>query len=84
MTTIYAVYNNNGCVGRCDARCHEAKQPECHCICGGAFHGVGGKIAFEDRKFLTDEEILEEARKLNKGGRLRVFRPVEQLGLFEP
>ena len=82
MTTVFSVHNSDGCVGRCDAKCHEAKEPECHCICGGAFHGVGGAIAQDDRKFLTDNEILAEAQKLNKDGPLRVFRPGRQLELF--
>ena len=82
MTTVYAVYDNYGCVGRCDAKCHNAKGPECRCICGGAFHGVGSKIAVDDRKYLTDYEILENARKLNPYGTLRVFRPIRQPRLF--
>jgi len=41
MTTVLAVYNSEGCVGRCDARCHEATSPDCDCICGGRYHGVG-------------------------------------------
>jgi len=41
MATVLAVYNSQGCVGRCDARCHEAQGDVCHCICGGANHGVG-------------------------------------------
>jgi hypothetical protein len=45
MTTVVAVYKFSGCVGRCDANCHEAKSPECTCICGGANHGVGLKQA---------------------------------------
>ena len=82
MTTVFSVHNSDGCVGRCDAKCHEAKGPECHCICGGAFHGVGGAIALDDRKFLTDEEILENAQDLNAGVQLRVLRPGLQLRLF--
>lgn len=82
MTTAYAVYNNDGCVGRCDAKCHNAKGDVCHCICGGAMHGVGSKIALEDRKYLSDEEILENARKLGAGGSLLVLRPGGQLKLF--
>ena len=42
MTTVISVYNSEGCVGRCDARCHDAKHADCTCICGGANHGVGG------------------------------------------
>jgi hypothetical protein len=45
MTTVLAVYNGEGCVGRCDARCHEARTPECDCICGGRYHGVGADHA---------------------------------------
>lgn len=82
MTTVYAVYNNDGCVGRCDAKCHEAEGSECRCICGGAMHGVGGAIAQDDRKFLTDAEILENTQGLNADGPLRVFRPGRQLELF--
>ena len=35
MATIIKVGN-----GRCDARCHEAKKPECDCVCGGRYHGA--------------------------------------------
>ncbi len=41
MTTLIAVYNSEGCVGRCDAKCYEAEHPECECICGGLNHGTG-------------------------------------------
>ena len=83
MATIFSVYNSEGCVGRCDARCHEATQPDCDCICGGAFHGVGSKVAWEDRKTLTDDEILEGLSELLDGRAGRVRREVEQLKLFE-
>lgn len=83
MTTIYAVYDRNGCVGRCDAKCHEAKEPDCDCICGGAFHGVGSKVACEDWDTLTDEEILDNCRDLVTKGTLRIQRRQKQLALFE-
>ena len=41
MTTLIAVHNSEGCVGRCDAKCYEAHEPDCDCICGGGNHGVG-------------------------------------------
>jgi hypothetical protein len=41
MTTLIAVYNSEGCVGRCDARCYNAVLAPCTCICGGANHGAG-------------------------------------------
>lgn len=39
--TLIAVYNSEGCAGRCDARCYEATSPDCDCICGGSNHGAG-------------------------------------------
>jgi hypothetical protein len=39
--TLIAVYNNDGCVGRCDERCYGATHPDCDCVCGGKNHGVG-------------------------------------------
>lgn len=59
MAIIFSVFNDNGFVGRCDGRCHEAEGPECNCVCGGAFHGVGSKIAVKDRCTLTEAEICE-------------------------
>lgn len=47
MSTVLAVYNSEGCVGRCDARCHDAKTLKCECICGGRYHGVGAAHAIE-------------------------------------
>lgn len=44
MTTAIAVYNSDGCVGRCDARCHYATTAVCHCICGGRLHGKGAPL----------------------------------------
>jgi hypothetical protein len=41
MTTVIAVYNLRGCIGRCDANCHDAKGDACTCICGGLNHGFG-------------------------------------------
>lgn len=79
---IFAVYNSDGCVGRCDARCYDAKGFDCHCICGGANHGVGEKIAREDSQYIPDEEIIADARKLGIGGHLWVFRRAAQLKLF--
>lgn len=41
MSTLIAVYISSGCVGRCDAKCYDATEDECGCICGGASHGAG-------------------------------------------
>ncbi|MCK4298970.1 MAG: hypothetical protein KAX80_05525 [Planctomycetes bacterium] len=41
MTTLITAYNKSGCIGRCDAKCYNAKGAVCRCICGGKNHGVG-------------------------------------------
>jgi hypothetical protein len=44
MTTIMRESFGKGGLGksrRCDATCHNARQPHCGCICGGRYHGTG-------------------------------------------
>ncbi|MFI9595742.1 hypothetical protein [Nonomuraea sp. NPDC052265] len=41
MSTLIAFYNSEGLVGRCDAKCYQAHESGCHCICAGSNHGVG-------------------------------------------
>ena len=55
MTTLIAVYNNDGCKGRCDARCYEACEPHCDCVCGGRNHGAGLERAVENTRELANE-----------------------------
>lgn len=45
MSTLIALYNSDGCVGRCDAKCYNATDASCDCICGGANHGKGLVVA---------------------------------------
>jgi hypothetical protein len=61
MTTLIAVYNSEGCAGRCDARCYDAAEPECDCICGGRNHGAGQEQALDNTRDLA-ESWLEQAR----------------------
>lgn len=65
MTTLIAVYNSEGLVGRCDARCYNATGPECDCICGGKNHGAGLKKAVENTRELA-ESWLEKYAAENK------------------
>lgn len=60
MTVLIAVYNSEGCAGRCDAKCYHAWGPECHCICQGVNHGVGRQEAIENTRELG-ESWLEQA-----------------------
>jgi len=61
MTTLIAVYNSEGCQGRYDAKCYEAAEPECDCICGGRNHGAGLGQAVDNTRELA-ESWLEHAR----------------------
>ena len=57
MATLIAVYNSEGCVGRCDAHCYEAKEPHCDCICGGRNHGAGLKRAQNNTREMAEQWI---------------------------
>ena len=57
MTTLIAVYNSEGRVGRCDARCYEAAEPDCDCICGGRNHGAGREQAIDNTRELAGSWI---------------------------
>jgi hypothetical protein len=62
VTLIY-VGDNYGCVGRCDAKCYNAKDPHCDCICGGMNHGAGKQAAIGN----TREHIKEILSKHPEG-----------------
>jgi hypothetical protein len=61
VTTLIAVYTSEGCVGRCDARCYEARESGCECICGGRNHGAGKQRAVDNTRELT-QSWVERAR----------------------
>lgn len=66
MSTAIAVYTSSGCVGRCDAKCHDAREPDCDCICGGRLHGVGSSAAIA----VNTRDLLLE---LERAGELEAF-----------
>ena len=45
MTTLMTWGNSDGTQGRCDARCHDAHEPKCDCMCKGRYHGIGSDRA---------------------------------------
>lgn len=63
MVTLISVYNSDGLVGRCDAKCYNATDPDCDCICGGANHGAGRKQAAENTRALAEKWIEEYAER---------------------
>ena len=54
-------------LGRCDARCYDAAEPRCVCICGGKNHGLGVSKAI-----LNAAEIKRERPELKPEWRGRV------------
>ena len=81
MTTLIAVYNSGGCVGRCDARCHEATLPECDCICGGKNHGMGARQAWENTRMMA-ESWIEKYQQEHNALDLNWEIPARQTVLF--
>jgi hypothetical protein len=53
MTLIEQRNGDGSLAGRCDARCYEAKNPDCDCICGGKNHGAGLKQAMDNTSAMT-------------------------------
>jgi len=62
MTLIIAG-KSEGTHGRCDSKCHDAMEPECHCICGGHFHGKrSGSAELREAVKEHAEELLVSLR----------------------
>ena len=45
MAVLLEVRNSDGIVGRCDAKCYDATEPRCRCVCQGTNHGKGELVA---------------------------------------
>ena len=74
--TLIAVYNSEGRVGRCDARCYNAKTDVCDCCCGGMNHGTGRKKASENTEAYA-ERILRDWQDRHAELRME-FRPIQK------
>jgi hypothetical protein len=84
MTTLIEVRNSEGVVGRCDAKCYNATDARCVCICGGANHGAGYAQAVENTADMVERSLEEQGlteqlerfkvlRGLNGKDKLQVF-----------
>ena len=85
MTTLIAVYNSSGCIGRCDAKCYDAQSADCDCICGGANHGAGQEAAIDNTRDMA-EQWLEDYKRENGLTKCRDFinrEVVDQISLFD-
>ncbi|MFZ5882473.1 MAG: hypothetical protein ACOYYI_01685 [Chloroflexota bacterium] len=85
MTTLIAVYGSDGCEGRCDARCYEAHEPHCDCICGGRNHGAGLQRAMQNTREMAEEwmRTYSQARQLQNARWEIPAQEPQQLQLFE-
>lgn len=54
MSTLMSISGNNGCIGRCDSKCYDAKEPRCDCICHGRNHGKGLTSALANTAAVAD------------------------------
>jgi len=81
--TLISAHNSDGCIGRCDAKCHDATTPahECDCICGGRNHGVGLKKAKENTNELA-EELMNQYKKKHPDAKFELNSEFRQLELF--
>jgi hypothetical protein len=81
--TLIAVYTSEGCIDRCDAKCYEAQEPACDCICGGMNHGAGVQQATENTR--RHAEVMIEKYEGTKGlaeFRAELGQAIEQLSLW--
>jgi len=63
MPTLIWAGKGNQCTGRCDSRCHNAKWPECLCICGGRYHSAARDGTLEEKLKETEREFVESLKE---------------------
>jgi len=67
MATMMSWGNSSGTKGRCDARCHNAKNSRCVCCCGGRFHGSANQPGGVEQTLRDFWDVtLDEAEKKAK------------------
>lgn len=81
MSTLIVSSSAHGSRRRCNAKCYNARRPECDCICGGANHGVGECQARQNTRDLG-ATWLESAKRLGLVRRRKFVVPQEQGDLF--
>lgn len=70
MTTLISVNCGGDCIGRCDARCYEAREEACDCICSGVNHTVGYERAILNTQAIVENMTSEQIQDwLAKSGR---------------
>lgn len=62
MVTLISYANSSGEQGRCDAKCYDADNEPCDCICGGRNHSVGKEQAIDNTRELA-QSWIDRARE---------------------
>jgi hypothetical protein len=57
MVTLISYQSSGGDQGRCDAKCYDAHEEACDCICGGRNHGAGKQQALDNTRELAESWI---------------------------
>ena len=83
MATLISVYTSNGCVGRCDARCHDATSDKCTCVCGGMNHGDGVEAAIDNTREHFDKMIKDYQKGKYEKMKFKIGSECKQLSLFK-
>jgi hypothetical protein len=81
--TVMSWGDSEGLRGRCDARCHNAVQVACDCMCAGVYHGAKRRGDFDRIHRTQWERILRDAQtratrrgfQLIKGGKFTAAMP---------
>ncbi|MCA9875472.1 MAG: hypothetical protein KC441_17500 [Anaerolineales bacterium] len=81
MTTLISYQSSSGEKGRCDAKCYNAKNENCTCICGGKNHGAGLDQAIENTREMV-EDWIAAYEAIHGPSEIKVNDQVRQLTLF--
>lgn len=81
--TLIAIHSGGECVGRCDARCYDARHPECDCICGGSNHGKGESFAVANTAQHASRWIREYTARTGGVLSFEIAAEVEQMNLWQ-
>ena len=70
MATLMRLVLSSGKQRSCNSRCYSAKNPECHCICGGRNHSKGLQRAVDNTTLLSEEDIRQ---MIAQGGTIGIY-----------
>ncbi len=63
---------------QCNATCHNAKKPKCHCICHGRNHGCGSLQEAMKRNEEAFKDVQPELFERLKDGAIRIKKLLDQ------